>query len=135
MKLITRDTDYALRALVFIARRKKRIISASEMVRVLEIPRPFLRKILQTLNKESILKSYKGKGGGFKLALAPEKIFLLDLIKVFQGPLKMNECLFKKAPCPDVKSCGLKKKVEIIQKHAIKQLKNVSLASLMERGR
>ena len=56
MKLITRDTDYAIRALCFIARFKKKIVSVSELVKVLKIPRPFLRKILQTLNKKRILK-------------------------------------------------------------------------------
>ena len=66
MKLITRDTDYAVRALCFIGQRQKRLISASELVANLKIPRPFLRKILQTLNREGILNSYKGKGGGFE---------------------------------------------------------------------
>ena len=133
MKLITRDTDYALRALCFIARHKKEIISVSRLVKELEIPRPFLRKILQILNKKRLLRSYKGQGGGFKLAISPEKIFLLDLIKIFQGSLRLNECLFKKAPCPSIKVCKLKKKVDNIQKYVISELKNITLMSLLEK--
>ncbi|MBU2258562.1 MAG: Rrf2 family transcriptional regulator, partial [Candidatus Omnitrophica bacterium] len=65
MKLITRDTDYALRALCFIAKNKDKVTPAPELVAKLKIPRPFLRKILQSLDKNGLLKSYKGKGGGF----------------------------------------------------------------------
>ena len=133
MKLITRDTDYAVRALCFIARCKETVVSVSELVGALKIPRPFLRKILQILNKKGILESHKGKGGGFILALEPERIYLLDLIKIFQGPLKINECLFKKAPCPNIKICKLKKKIDNIQRYIISELKGVRLASLLEK--
>ena len=134
MKLITRDTDYAVRAICFIARRREGLVSVSELVRALRIPRPFLRKILQILNKKGVLSSYKGRDGGFTLALTPKRIFLLDLIKIFQGPLIINECLFKKAPCPDIGTCKLRKKIDSIQKYAISELKGVTLASLLEKG-
>ncbi len=131
MKLITRDTDYAVRALCFIAKCEKEIIPVSELNRNLRIPRPFLRKILQILNKEGILRSYKGKGGGFMLALAPNKIFLADLIEIFQGSLRLNECIFKKRICPDIKICKLKKRIDAIQKYVISGLKDITLVSLL----
>ena len=134
MKLINRNTDYAVRALCFIAEKKKDIISVSELVKVLKIPRPFLRKILQILNKNGILKSYKGKGGGFELALPPSKIFLVDLIKIFQRPLKLNECIFKKKVCPDIRICLLKQKLSEIEKYVVKELKSVTLESLVNHG-
>jgi Rrf2 family protein len=134
MKLITRDTDYAIRALCFIIKCKKKIVSVSDLVRELNVPRPFLRKILQILNKEGLLKSYKGRGGGFELLLSPRKIFLINLIKIFQGPLKLNECFFKKAPCPNTKHCRLKKKIDKIQRYVTSELKYISLSSLLEKG-
>ncbi|MBM3255649.1 MAG: Rrf2 family transcriptional regulator, partial [Candidatus Omnitrophica bacterium] len=75
MKLITRDTDYALRALCFVARSKDGVVSVSELVDSLKIPKPFLRKSLQLLNKKGVLKSYKGLGGGFKLTRKPRQLF------------------------------------------------------------
>ncbi|OGX20719.1 MAG: hypothetical protein A3K54_04740 [Omnitrophica WOR_2 bacterium RBG_13_44_8] len=130
MKLITRDTDYALRALCFIAKSREKIVSAAGLVKKLRIPRPFLRKILQVLNKKKILKSYKGQDGGFSLATTPDKIFLLDLIKIFQGPLRLNECFFKKKACPGRKTCPLKKKIDGIERYMIKELKSVNLTFL-----
>ncbi len=130
MKLITRDTDYALRALCFIARHRKEIVSVRELVKKLKIPKPFLRKILQILNKKRILKSYKGKGGGFLLAVPASKIFLVDLIEIFQGPLRLNECFFKRIACPNTKTCALRKKINNIERYVIRELRYITLASL-----
>jgi len=131
MKLITRDTDYALRALCFIAKRKKEIVPVSELVKALKIPGPFLRKILQILNKKKVLRSYKGQGGGFLLVLPAERIFLADLIKIFQGPLLLNECFFKKMACRDNKTCLLRKKIDVLEKYIIRELDSITLASLL----
>lgn len=132
MKLITRDIDYALRAICFIAKRKKEMVTASELVEKLRIPRPFLRKILQVLNKKGILKSYKGAGGGFLIAIPANKILLVDLIEIFQGPLRLSECLFKKMICPDTHTCALRKKIDAIENYVIQELKSISIASLLD---
>ncbi|MFZ5800974.1 MAG: RrF2 family transcriptional regulator [Candidatus Omnitrophota bacterium] len=132
---MTRNTDYAVRALRFIARNKDRIISVTELVKELKMPRPFLRKILQILNKKGILESYKGQGGGFILAIPAHKIFLVDLIEILQGPLKLNECIFKKKLCPDRDICGLRKAIDGIEKKVIRELKSITVASLLKEGR
>lgn len=134
MRLINRNTDYAVRALSYISRQEEKVISVSQLVEKLNAPRPFLRKILQTLNKKGILISYKGQGGGFVLAKKPEEIFLTDLIETLQGEIKLNECLFKKMFCPDIKNCGLKKKIDAIEKYVVSQLKSITIASLSNNG-
>jgi len=131
MKLITRDTDYAIRAICFMAKQKKKIVSVLELVKALKIPRPFLRKILQILNKKGLLKSYKGKGGGFALAYPPRDLYLMDLIEVFQGPFSLNECFFKKDSCPNTRSCRLKKKIDLIEKDVLRQLEGISVGYLL----
>jgi len=131
MKLITRDTDYALRALCYIAKHKKKVVSAGTLTSELRIPRPFLRKILQILNKKGLLKSYKGKGGGFTLAIDSGNIHLIDLMKVFQGEFSLNECFLKKFACPNTKTCILKKKIDGIQNYIVSQLQSISLKTIM----
>lgn len=131
MKLITRDTDYAVRALCQIARNKNKVTSAHELVDKLNMPRPFLRKILQRLNKEGLLKSFKGKNGGFILGLPARSIYLADLIRVFQGHIKVNECVFKKNICPDTNACILRQKINGIEKHVLSELKTINITSLM----
>jgi Rrf2 family protein len=131
MKLITRDTDYAIRAITYMAKHKGSRVSAKELVQNLKVPLPFLRKILQVLDKKGLLRSYKGKGGGFLLNTRPQEIFLLDLIRVFQGRFSLNECFLKKHACPHTKTCRLRKKIDKIQAYVIKELKKINIAYLL----
>ena len=132
MKLITRDTDYALRALCFIIKNKKKVMPVSLLAEKTGIPRPFLRKILQILNRKGILKSHKGQGGGFSLRVPPERIYLVKLAEIFQGPLKLNDCIFKRKACPSVKVCALSAKLERIEKIVKNELSLITIASLMK---
>jgi Rrf2 family protein len=134
VKLITRNTDYAMRALCYIAQQAKESVSVTEMVAVLKIPRPFLRKILQTLSGEGLLKSTKGQGGGFSLAYSQEKILLTDLIRIFQNTIQLNECVFKKKICPNRSTCVLKKEIDSIEQDVLKRLRGITIASLVNSG-
>lgn len=58
------------------------------------------------------------------------KIFLVDLIRIFQGPFKLNECLFKKKACPNIKRCALRKKLKEIEDYVIKELNSITIGSL-----
>ena len=131
MKMITRNTDYAMRALCYIAESEKKSVTADEMVAALRIPRPFLRKLLQQLSSEAILKSFKGQGGGFSLARKPGSVKLTELIRIFQGTVELNECVFKKKLCPNRATCKLKREIDSIERDALKRLSRVSIASLM----
>jgi len=135
VNLITRNTDYAIRALCYIVKSNKDIVSVKELVEGLKMPRPFLRKVLQELNKKGILRSYKGKNGGFVLATRPEKIYISKLIEIFQGPIKLQEHTFKKKICPEIKNCVLKKKIDAMEKYTISRLNSLSIASLLKTGK
>lgn len=132
MKMISRNTDYAVRAVCYIARSKEKVVSAAGLVKALKIPGPFLRKILQVLNRRGILASHKGKGGGFQLARRADKIFLLELIEAFQGPFRLNECTFKKEICPNRRKCFLRKKINSIEKYVFSQLKPITVGSILK---
>jgi len=135
LKLITRDTDYAVRALCYIAENDGKVVSVAELVKELKIPRAFLRKILQTLNKKKLLISHKGQGGGFRLAKKTKGIFLVDLMGIFQGRLRLTECFFKKGVCPNIKVCSLKKKIDSIERYIAKELEPIDITSLITRLR
>ena len=132
MKLITRNTDYALRAICYIAKQKK-VVTVAELVKVLGIPQPFLRKILQQLSRNKILNSYKGQSGGFKLRLLSKKIFIIQIIRIFQGEVSLNECFLKRDICPNKGKCILRKKIRLIENNVLTQLRQINIASLVEK--
>ena len=131
MKLINRNVDYAVRALVFMARANKPTVSVTQMQAEVVVARPFLRKILQKLHKAGILQAVKGKGGGFALARTPENINLSDLVSVLQGPLKLNDCIFKKKICQNHGACLLRHKIAVIETRMLSEIKGITVKDLI----
>ncbi len=130
MKLITRNTDYALRAICYIAQQQQ-VVTVTELVKILGVPRQFMRKILQRLSKERVLDSFKGQSGGFKLNSAPSRIFVIQIMRIFQGPVGLNGCFLKKNVCPNKGKCVLRKKIHRIEENALKALRQINIASLI----
>jgi len=114
------------------AKHKGKVVAVAELTRKLRVPRPFLRKILQSLNRSGILKSLRGQGGGFILAKDATQIFLMDIMRIFQGKLRLNDCLLKKLICPNKRSCPLRKKIAKIESYVLKELSAINIASLLE---
>ena len=93
-----------------------------------------MRTILQTLNAKRILTSFKGKGGGFVLALPPEKIYLTELIRILQGPVKVAECVFRADACPGYRTCPLRKIMLRLQKTVVAEIQSITLATILEKS-
>lgn len=132
MKLINRDTDYAVRALVHMSRSPQKVSSAKVLVEELHIPRAFSRRLLQVLSKKGILQSVKGKGGGFSFRKSPAKIKLKDLVEIFQRDFNETRCIFKKKICPDIGTCPLRHKIRDIERKVADELAAVSIADLIK---
>lgn len=130
MRILNRDTDYAIRALVYMAQSPKQLVSVKTLVDDLHMPRAFSRRLLQILSREGILQSSKGKGGGFGLLKSPARIKLEDLVEIFQRGFIETRCIFKKKICPDVATCPLRYKLKGIEKKVIDELAAVSIADL-----
>ena len=63
MRLISKDMDYAITALCYVAKRGGQAIAVSELARELETSYAFLRKMLHILQKQGFVNSQRGKGG------------------------------------------------------------------------
>jgi len=97
---ISRKSDYALRALAYIAGQKpEKKSSISEIAEAEAIPRDFLAKILKELTRSGILKSFQGVTGGYQLAKPRETISFLDVLEAMEGPLKVNLCAGSDVDC------------------------------------
>ena len=130
MRLVNRETHQAIRALLAMAEDGLDKTTVAELSKRTDIPRPFLRKIVQILSREGILKSSRGKGGGFSFAFLPERIFLTRLIQIFQGSIKLHECLFRTKFCNDLKACPLRRKIQKLENTMLAELAATTIGSL-----
>ncbi len=88
MKL-TRASDYALGALVHLARAGLgRPVASHEMADAHRIPERFLVKVLRPLVSAGILRSVKGPGGGYRLGRPPKQVSLLEVVEAVDGPIR-----------------------------------------------
>jgi len=135
MRLLNRDTDYAVRALLRVAEKGGEKIPVSGLARELHIPYPFLRKIFQTLQKEGVVLSSKGKGGGFILAAPAAKVALSRLIEIFQGPLELSHCLYGEELCTDIRTCPLRGRILALEKGLLRDVRSITLQTLLNEKR
>jgi Rrf2 family protein len=83
---ITNATDYAIRAIIYMAQNKeKKSFMRSELSKECSIPDSFLGKILQALKKSEILTSNRGKFGGYSISKNLEDITFYDIITAVEG--------------------------------------------------
>ena len=101
--LLTRASEYALLSLILMSK-ESGPIDVDSLSKRLDISRSFLAKVLQTLSREDILKSYKGAKGGFSLNKTPDKISLKRVIEIVEKkPIVVFECSSKSSDCPNGK--------------------------------
>ena len=91
---ITRQADYATRAVLCLARNGKgERMSTSRVAREQKIPPAFLAKIISQLSVAGVLHTSRGAHGGITLAREPEQITLLEVIEAIDGPIQLNMCV------------------------------------------
>ena len=81
---LTRQTDYAIRALVYTTYHQDRLVNITEIAEYFKISRSHLAKIVATLSEHGFLKSIRGKGGGLKLRKPPIDINLGEVVRTFE---------------------------------------------------
>lgn len=105
---ITRQADYALRAVIFLSRLNGgQKASTSVIAEEQNIPPSFLAKIVSQLSIAGLIQTSRGARGGVSLAKPPEDISVLDVVEAIDGPLLLNECAENPANCPFGDSCPL----------------------------
>jgi Rrf2 family protein len=85
---VTAKSDYALRALIEIARRgDDGPVSAEEIGRLQDIPHGFLQAILADLRRAGVLVAQRGQSGGWRMNKAADQVTVADVIRAVDGPL------------------------------------------------
>jgi Rrf2 family protein len=105
--LVTRETDYAVRCVIYLARDKDQVSSVTEVAKNMHIPKTFLAKIFQRLMRAGLVESVRGMNGGFRLAKSPSAISLLDILTAIQGPVGINVCAVNSKKCRLSSTCSV----------------------------
>ena len=97
---ITRQADYAVRAVMYLAQLgPDRRAATSQIAQEQRIPPSFLAKIVSQLSVAGLLQTSRGARGGVSLARNPDEISLLDVVEAIDGPILLNECVSSAGIC------------------------------------
>jgi Rrf2 family transcriptional regulator, iron-sulfur cluster assembly transcription factor len=131
--MFSQTVEYAVRAAIDIATRPEgKNVLASEMAESLGIPAHYLSKILQQLARSRVLKSVRGRQGGFSLARPAEKIRLREIIEPFEDMHKYEECILGQPVCSEAGACPLHDFWGEVRQRYLDELDNRTLAELSE---
>ena len=98
--LFSTATGYALRALAAMPEDGTYSL-AKDLASQLELPGPYLAKILQSLAQEGILHSVRGPRGGFRLARPAHRVTVGEVVTALEGVETMSGCVMGYAHCED----------------------------------
>lgn len=97
---ITRQADYAIRAILYLARLKPGAQAATaQIAREQHIPLTFLAKIMSQLSAAGVVRATRGAHGGVALARGADEISLLDIVETIDGPIMLNDCTLNPQTC------------------------------------
>jgi len=120
--MLSNTCKYAIRAVIYLAVNDEegKRIGIKQISKELDIPTPFLGKILQSLAKQKLLNSTKGPHGGFGLGRKAEDITLYDIVSIIDGEDVFTTCLIGMKSCKSNASEGYACPVHD-QYHSIRQ--------------
>jgi len=130
---MSKMSDYGLRLVLTLSRRyaEDENYSARDLSRITGLPRPVSSKILKILAREGLLSSARGVNGGYRLARAPEKISVGQILKALEGPILIKGCLEEDSGCGNFDNCTIRFNWDRINRAVTQVLDSVSLPDLM----
>jgi len=129
---ITRQADYAVRAVLYLSRMgDDQRAATSKVAQAQRIPPSFLAKIISQLSIAGLLRTSRGARGGVTLARAPKDITLLEVVEAIDGPIMLNECVGDNATCAYDKDCPLRPVWCDAQEELVNRLRGTNFEQLM----
>ncbi len=138
--MITKKTEYALKALVILAQQPKdSSMLSSDIALEDKLPKKFLEFLLLSLRKGGILQSRIGKGGGYRLAIDPSQISIARVVRILEGDFAPLDCMSEHihTTCEngnDPMCCGIHLIMSEVKHSIAAVLENRTLADLIHLG-
>lgn len=131
--MLSNTSKYAIRAMIYLALNAglETKIGIKKISGDLNIPSPFLAKILQVMAKHKLLSSTKGPNGGFSLGKDPHKITLYEIVTVIDGNDIFDKCLISFRSCHEENiPCPVHNKYEPIRNEIMKLFQQQDIGDL-----
>lgn len=131
MLSLSKKTDYALVLLSELARKPREYVSLRALSDEKNMPYRFLAQVAKVLRGAGLTESREGAAGGYRLAKAPAKISVSDVITAVEGGVALSECLESLGGCSIAATCPMRGKMPEMQRLVLNTLKKKSISDLI----
>ena len=132
MLRITKQTDYGIMLLAYMAGLPAgHIVSAREAADGTGISLPMASKIFKGLARNHIVESHRGAGGGYHLAIPPDRTTLADVIRALEGPISMVECQSHPGQCRHEPTCPVRVNWARVNREVERALERVAISEML----
>ena len=135
MLKINRQTDYAVRVLLALAKRGEGTrLSTSDIQREMLIPPALMTRIVARLARAGLLKTFPGREGGLMLPRPAAQLTLRDVVETFEGPILVSACLEVRGEddCPFQANCPVRSKWGRVQVAMLREMAAITFESLAQ---
>jgi FeS assembly SUF system regulator len=132
MLRISKLTDYATIIVSFMARASEGVASAASIARGTHLALPTVSKILKKLSQAGLINSFRGTGGGYRLAYTSEKISIAQILVAMEGPVAMTECCATMSACALDPLCAVKDNWKAINHYILTALGSLTLQDMLQ---
>jgi len=123
MLALSRTAGYAILALSCLEEAAEQWVLLKEIVGRVNVPGPYLAKILHALARAGVVRAKRGYRGGFMLAKPAAKVSILEIVNAIEGAGWMGGCMLGFTECTDDRACPA---------HALCKTERVKIRSFLE---
>ncbi len=138
--MLSQKCKYALQALLVLAREPTDdLMLVSEIAERENLPKKFLEAILLELNRNGLVRSRRGRGGGYALAKPADLITFGQVVRIMDGPLAPLSCVsvnyYRRCEdCKDEQTCEIRKVMRRVRDAIAHEFDGTSLQDALRAG-
>ena len=132
MLRVSRLTDYATVVMTCIAAHPHDVLSTGQIADETHLELPTVSKLLKALGHATLVESFRGVNGGYRLARAAADISLAEIVEALEGPIGMTECSLADGHCDRESQCGVRGSWQQVNSVLDNALRTVSLADMLK---
>lgn len=131
---LTKRGDYAVRAMIALARDGDGLVSARAIAEAMAIPPRFLPQVMADLVRAGLVEGVTGRSGGYRLSVSAADTSLLRIVEAVEGSSRRETCVLRGGPCGRDGTCAVHAAFCAAEDAMIGALAAVSLAAVSAGG-
>ncbi len=128
---LTRRGDYAIRAMLLLARRCDEVLSGAEIARQTGIPERVVTQVMGQLVRAGLVSARIGRHGGYWLDGAGRSTPILAIVEAVEGDARRQRCVLSGSRCSPERRCQVHDIFASAQEALISRLAEASLESAL----